>query len=461
MAERKVQSAEDFELRSVKIYSDRYLGKEINITQLVAEINIFEQLNSLYLTGSITFIDDQNVFEALNIQGTEYIDIELKLPFKETASVTKSFVILNVDKIIKNNDYTNTIHINIREARGYYNDLIKYSKMYDGTGESIIQKIVEDKLNSNIYNFDWRSSGPTQFNRSFQKAFRYIVPYISPMDAIKTILSKITTKSGMPYFCSSALLTDDFLLTDLESILQTESFNNNKPFTYSQTVAQSGNMAAQAYSIQKIKGDIVEDALLIAQLGAIGSSYAMTELRTGKSFDIHVNMKEIFDTFKLLGILSDTDEFFIDNEFQPEKLIDPTIKNSTTADRMYDYDSRRFFDISGNTYEEEVLNFSEESELSDYLLRPISLAVKRHLLKNAYTITVPGMHFLNPDRVNTSVGNKIKLQVFGKLKDNTPDIDSKRSGDFIILAKRHVFNCSSFKHKVILDCGRLSKTQGD
>lgn len=459
MVERKVQSAEDFELRSVKIYSDRYLGKEINITQLVAEINIFEQLNSLYLTGSITFIDDQNVFEGLNIQGTEYIDIELKLPFKEAASVTKSFVILNVDKIIKNNDYTNTIHVNIREARGYYNDLIKYSKMYDGTGESIIQKIVEDKLNSNIYNFDWRSTGPIQFNRSFQKTFRYIVPYISPMDAIKTILSKITTKSGMPYFCSSALLTNDFLLTDLESILQSNSFNTT-PFTYSQSMAQSGNTSSQAYSIQKIKGDSVEDALLIAQLGAIGSSYAMTELRTGKAFDIHVNMKEIFDTFKTLGILNQSDEFFIDNEFQPEKLIDPTIKNSTIADRMYDYDSRRFFDISGNTYEEDVLNFSEESELSDYLLRPISLAVRRHLLKNTYTITVPGIHFLNPDRVNTSVGNKINLRVFRSNTNNSPAEDSKRSGDFIILAKRHVFNCSSYKHKVILDCGRLSKTQG-
>src|SRR6056300_774406 len=111
----KMQSAEDFELRSVKIYSDRYVKTFIDITGMVAEINIFEQLNELYLTGSLTFLDDQNIFNGLNIQGTERVEIEVGLPLKEKSVIKKSFMILNVDKLIKNNNYTTTVHLNLRE----------------------------------------------------------------------------------------------------------------------------------------------------------------------------------------------------------------------------------------------------------------------------------------------------------------------------------------------------------
>lgn len=450
-----IQSAEDFQLRNVKIYSDRFPNKFIDITQLVAEINIFEQLNTLYLTGNITFLDDQNVFNIIDIQGTEIVEIELKLPDKEVSTISKRFVILNTQKTIKMNDHSTIINLSLREARGYYNDLLKFSKAYDGSGESIIQKIIEDKLKSNIYNFDWKTSGPIQFNRSYQKLFRYIVPYITPMDAIKKVLSKMTTKYGLPYFCSAALLTDDFLLTDLESILASDSFNST-PFTYSQDLTQAPNIGAQAFSIQKIKSNTSEDTLLAAQLGSIGLSYSITELKTGKSTDTHLSMRDIFDRYLELGILNRTDQYFIDNLFQPKKLIEGSITDSF-ADSLTDYDSRRFYQISANTYEEDVFNFTEETDIADYFLRAVSAALKRHLLNNTHTITLPGLLFLNPNAVNTSVGYKINLKTFKTNRSDGPDM--KRSGDFIILAKRHIFNCSSFKHKVILDVGRISKPQ--
>jgi hypothetical protein len=457
----RMQSAEDFELRSVKIYSDRYSKDFIDITSMVAEINIFEQLNSLYLTGSLTFLDDQNIFNGLNLQGTERVEIEVTLPVQEPAVIQKSFMILNVDKVIKNNDYTSTIHLNIRESRGYYNDLVKFSKAYDGSGESIISKIAEDQLKTNILNFDRNASGPTQFIRSQQKLFRYIVPYVTPMDAIQQVLSKMTTRNGMPYFCSSVLLTNDFILKDLESIIRTEPFNANRPFVYSQSASQ--DQLIQAFAIQRMSGSVIEDSLLAAQLGSIGLTYAMTELHSGQYIENHIDMNLVFDRLKTLGIFQDQTEFFIDGKFQPSKLLEAS-QSQTATDRLVDYDSKRFYQVSGSTYEEDVMNFTQEGSPSDYFLRAISFAIKQHLMRNTYTITVPGMLFLDPNFINTSVGNQIKIKVFKTTipTDSTEAsaVDEKRSGDFVILGKRHVFNCSSFKHKVLLDCGRISKSQG-
>jgi len=461
MADRsnQMQSAEDFQLLEVSLYSDR-LTNTINITNLVAEINIFEQLNQIFLTGKITILDDNNVFEIVNIQGTELLDIKLKLPTSDSAVIEKTFAILNVDKIIKTNDHANVLQLSLREAKGYYADLYKFSKAYDGAGESIIQKIAQDQLNTAIFGFDWRDNNrePQTFQRSLQKRFRYMVPYSTPIEAIKTVVNKMTTGVGMPYFISSAFLTDDLILRDLETILLDPSFNEKRPFVYSQSATQS--KSHEQYAISKFEASNVEDTLLLSQLGAIGSSYNITELRSGKTEKTRLDMNTVFDRLKQLKIIDKKDEAFIDNFLQPEKFIlGKSLRQQNTENKLGDFNSKIFDDISGDTYEEDVLNYTEENYISDYKLRPISRAIKNHLLKNTIDITLPGLEFLIADNIKTSVGYKINVEIFKSDINDLSKQNSKLSGEFIILAKRHIFDCAAFKHKVSLNCGRITKQQ--
>lgn len=57
-----------FVVKRAIISADR-LNKEIDITQNLAELNIFESLNTPYLTGKCAISDDQGLFDALEFQG--------------------------------------------------------------------------------------------------------------------------------------------------------------------------------------------------------------------------------------------------------------------------------------------------------------------------------------------------------------------------------------------------------
>ena len=183
-------------------------------------------------------------------------------------------------------------------------------------------------------------------------------------------------------------------------------------------------------------------------------------IRSGKTEKTRLDMNIVFDRLKQLKIIDKKDEAFIDNFLQPEKFIlGKPLRQQNTENKLGDFNSKIFDDISGDTYEEDVLNYTEENYISDYKLRPISRAIKNHLLKNTIDITLPGLEFLIADNIKTSVGYKINVEIFKSDINDLSKQNSKLSGEFIILAKRHIFDCAAFKHKVSLNCGRITKQQ--
>ena len=79
------------------------------------------------------------------------------------------------------------------------------------------------------------------------------------------------------------------------------------------------------------------------------------------------------------------------------------------------------------------------------------------LMKNNMELLLPGLKFLTGD-VRTSVGNQISIMIIkNDLSDDVYDkVDNKRSGDFIINTKRHIFNVVEQSHTVSLSCSRIS-----
>jgi hypothetical protein len=164
---------------------------------------------------------------------------------------------------------------------------------------------------------------------------------------------------------------------------------------------------------------------------------------------------EFFDRLKKSNIIPPESKSLVDPNFVPDR----TQNDPTT---LQSYTSRIFRQISANvTTENEVNNLYAETNLSENRLPVYAYIIREYLLKNMLTITVPGMHFLFKDPRRT-VGNQIEILTFkSDIPSNTTNIrdfrDKRRSGNFIMLNKRHIFNCVDFKHNCVVQCGRIQQ----
>lgn len=455
----RTQSAEDYQLLEVIITSNRFefsTTQQFNITPVTTEINIYENINEAYLTGTLMFVDDNNIFSTVNFQGTERVKISLKIPDPSAPVITKNFVVSNVSKTEKTNDYVNVILLSLIEDHGYYGELKVFSKVYDGKGEEIISNIISDQLYKTVYSpaLNTRGGNFKTFKESYQSQFRYIVPYVTPFQAIRAILGKISTNTGMPYYLYSSLNIDQLILADLETMITRTSLNIRTPFTFSQTLSNQSDGPLNIYQIYSIGDTNHEDTLLIGQMGALGSMYTNTNVATGFTESARYNVEDFYEVLRTASVVPSSADNLIDETFVPDR----SQRDPSTITQLM---SRRFHQVSGQTYplETQLKNWTEEANFSSYALRAYKHSAQQILAKNAYELMLPGIQFLTKD-IRYGVGNQISISVFeNKIGNFTARADPKRSGDFLITSKRHIFKTNPSTHTVVMGCSRLSKKQ--
>jgi len=447
-------SVEDFEVKQIFINSDRFLYP-ITVTSLVTEVNIFESIYSPYLTGNMVFVDTNNLINDGDFSGTERITFEFAAAIEGSESIRKTFIISAINSVIQNDDNSRSVFCTLVEDVFFLNQSVAVSKMYDGKGERIIEKILKDNLKRNLY------KDAKTYKESYQGLFRILSPYVKPFDLIKMALYKMTTENGSPYFLYSTIYSDDLVLSDLDTML---SQSNTAPaipetFRYSQTQTNSiNNFRQAAATIYDVKNINQEDTLKLLSTGALGSQYNITDIY-GNNGTTYFSAKELYDKLKNSGVIpAGSDKKMYDDLFVP----DPSGEDERKLD---EHISVRFNEIAGPThpFSEAVDNWTWESDPYSYYLRMNKVSILSLLNKNQYQIVVPGFYFLinNTNRF-TSVGSRIIMEFFINEKtDEVTDItrarNNKMSGQFLITHKRHIFNMGDLnKHTVSLTVSRVA-----
>ena len=446
---KEVQSAEDFSVDRIYITSER-IKQFIDIKNVAVELNIFENINMPFLTGSVLILDDNNIFNAIDFQGTERLNVELSMPVDGAPTISKTFIMNRIEKVHKSNDKTSMLLFNLIEDIGFYNSVQNFSKSYDGRGEEIIAKILNDKFGRSLY------KRLNTYKTSYQSKFRLIVPYLNPFQATKMALDKMTTENGSPYFLYSSLYTDDLVLADLDTIIGRQSFNYNEPFQYDQSVAndKANSVLLQARSIYKLEAPNQEDTLLLSELGALGSDFTTTNMTDGKDIKYEHDVNKVYKQLLNSGVLpADQDNILLDNLF----VADPS---GTDTRKLSQFNSRKFSQIGGGKtfpYQQDISNWTYETDPTAYKLKMFKYAIEQLLNKNNLSIIVPGLKFMTKD-ITTSVGNQVAIAIYKNeiVDETTNPIDTKRSGNYIMLSKRHVFNIVDVSHTVQISCARIA-----
>lgn len=412
---------------SIVLRIERDAPIEMNITNSCPEVNIYEDINLPYLTGTIAVIDTAGI-GSLQFGGTEKIILKLQNN-TDAKVVTKEFVIYQVtDHKRQENGMVVSFILHIMETHGYQNHFRHVSRVYDTNHSNMIRSICATDLDVDIGDMDI----------AYQSS-KLIVPNLRPLQACQWILDQTTTSEGKPFFFYSSL-KEGLHLKSLESLYDSENVLNTSFTLRPAGVSNFNDNANQILSHVQKSNDRIIDAQHTGILDALRCTV-----------DPFKNEVRYFD--------------YSHREYHENK--EPELGyDGLPYDKNFEIRGQAFVTTLNTSlsFGDESTAYEEETELADYRLGLNSKADKYFLDKSCSEIVVNGWHMFSQD-INTSIGRVIDINIPITSPQTTEVsvdemIDQKYSGKFLVTAVRHKFSVHTNNYVCSLGLKRTSN-QGE
>ncbi len=414
-----------FILDSVVISSTRQPA-DIDITGLVSDIAIYENIDLPFLTGELAFLDDKRLLERLDITGGEFVTISIKSQ-ENSDPVIKRFCIDNINQTFKNNERTEAIMLTLVEDIQFLSRFKNVNRGYEGLPNDILNKISNDFLT--------KETKTTHGKELFQQNMKLIVPNMHPLEAMMWIKNRLTDQDGYPYYLYSVLHLDNLFLAPLSGMLEQAPLNKRQPFLHGLNTGIGSEKffdkpTFNPIPIESYTFDTHAQVSKLMEAGNIGATYQFYDALTGR-----INRHK-FDYVKdVASELPDQDRPIT----TPRELALDEVKLNEGSSRVISRISGSGAYNSGAQINKTI---DEENDISMHKKRLISQAMKNHMAREGnITIRVRGQGFLSPGNHKT-IGNMFRFLFYANraAEDNNLPIDRKKSGDYMIHSAKHVFS---------------------
>ena len=446
MADVKLKTAYDYDLKEVIISADRF-EDDIDITSVIAQLDISENINRPFLIGNMVIGDTTGLLERINFVGTEKVNIKLHLIAEEPVIINKNFHITGINKVEQSSESSAILSIELIEDHGYRNYLENVNRPYEGNATRIIEDCIQEFLDKKLEKI-------TDTNTDLAP-LKCIIPNWHPLDVVKWLTKYMIRDFGFPYFFYSTIHNDKIQMNDLLNILKEPIVNSTIPFKYSIAAAGETNntIEEQSYIINDIDFKSNFNTLNKIREGVVGSTNQSVDIiKNSSSREIqHFDIYQMFKDIKVNGAIKANQSYI------------PYDSKAKVNDKaLHDYDSRRISELEVSyVYGKDILNFTNVMDLDKQLL---AKSILSWLNENKITINVPGRNFLETsDRNAIKLGDQIQIKILKPIRNGSgletvePDgdiYDKKRSGEYVIQAIRHMFVFD--RYNVVAECTKLT-----
>ena len=191
MDRNQTQTAGDYDLGQVAILGSS--GNPVNITQLIQEINIFQNIDTPFITGNIIINDASAVSEFIPFLGQERLVFSLRTPGGIPLNFTDYHaVIYDVKRRFPGSARAQTLLLNFTTLECYRNIRKKVSKAFSNT----ISEIAFELLKSD----EFLATKKSVFIDESSNVRNYISPNLRPYQVLKFLKEEAVTKEQQPYF---------------------------------------------------------------------------------------------------------------------------------------------------------------------------------------------------------------------------------------------------------------------
>ena len=448
MTELAVESRSDYQLLSAVITnSDRNTDLTADIKRLISSFQIFEHIEKSYLTAEVIFADTENLLQDMDFQGGEKLTLEICQSEErdEGFTIKKEFLINKIENVTRADEATDAVMLYCVEYHVFKSSLQNISRSYTGSASKIISKIMSEYVERDVL-----SLGSETVND-----LKVIIPNLNPLEACDWLKKRAVSEIGMPYYLYSVLGVDNLVMRDLGSMLEDPVINKTVPFIYAPSLNSSQLGPRKYYNILDFKISDNEDLRSIISEGLVGGEYYFYNTMTAVPYRVKFDVEEVFQDLARNNLLGGENERFV---YAPDyKLKDQKISK---------YQSRSITQISqSGAYENGIRNFKsyqEDNSTSNHKRKIISASLKSFLSKAPIQITVKGREFLTADQ-NYTIGKVIRILFIDNVSTTTNQtklsFDSKKSGDYVICAAKHVFDDEIYNTTLL--CGKLGSLSED
>ena len=188
----RLQGPGDFILDGALIVGSS--GLRVNVVDQLIELNVYQNINSPYMSGNLLISDSAGVAELLPLIGQERLLFKFRTPQHEGTIDFNEYhaIIYSIEKRFHTTDREQTYLLSWTTFDHYKNLRVKVSASFSGTINSIVTDILRDE------NY-LGTKKPLHIDIT-KNIRKYVIPNMNPFSAIDLMRKEAINAENSPYF---------------------------------------------------------------------------------------------------------------------------------------------------------------------------------------------------------------------------------------------------------------------
>lgn len=418
-----LQDAGDVRIEKLELISQQ--GNSLDISDYLAELNIYEDIFSNFMSGSIVLSDSANLIKSLPIVGQELLTVQITTPTFDK-SIKKTFRVFSVtDRALVRDTTTQVYKLNFCSIEGFLDGVKPIYKTFDGTADKVVQEVFDEYVKYQDSSLNVLTSGKNKM--------KFNCPGWTPFQLINWISNKAQPTSGKAcnfFFWESS---QGFYFGSLETVFKagTDSAAGLGEYTYSAIGNKElRDVDSKMRSIERLEIVQTNDYLTAHLSGYLGSRLISLDLIDKKYENKEYDHVKEFNNYSHLANK---------NRMRPLFGSDP-IRNLRQSTRIYPKQTK--------LYEGADDNINEKMP-----------EIYGNRLSNMIELTNFKINIIVPGRTDAEAGMLVKL----KFPDARPAQEADKSksqedpmysGNYLITAIHH--KISPIRHGMTMELVRDS-----
>jgi hypothetical protein len=174
----------DVSVEKVMLMSEQ--GGSVDLSDLVVQIDLYEDLASPVLKAQIKVVDAIGFRTHLPLSGTESVEISFRTPGIGSPVITTKLDVMSMTGRTKKSDDRSEIYeLNLRSRNHFYNETRRVSRAYEGKISDMVVQIAQEYLPEVDIEVE-----ETRGN------YKFVIPNLRPIDAIRLLATKAVSAEG-------------------------------------------------------------------------------------------------------------------------------------------------------------------------------------------------------------------------------------------------------------------------
>ena len=444
-----VQYANEYLLSECKLYTVG--GLELDLSELVTAVNIYEDIFNNSITGDISFIDTNNILGNANIIGQEKLSLILATPdgsdvYDRENAIDFSqipFYIYKVNSSQLVNDRTMGYTISFTTSEIVRNGHIRVSQSYKGEpAVDIIKKVIRD---SELLN-----SKKEFFYEETSNNYKVVAPNMRPFDFINMIARKSLSKeyNFAPTFLFYETVKGYFFRT-LDSMMDRKNprmiYREANPNTLTDKGVQ----------------DLAKNLQNILNYSVVSATDTLSSQRSGmyasKLLEVDLFNKS-YKTYDYDYVKKYTDDVHIDSFTKSGSAQAPVLSEATDdfGFKLSEYPDSVFFVQTTDKTNELFTPMHQEGTETPYDTINVHQWLQRRKSRFAQLASALTLRVEVPGNTSIQAGDVVGLEIMNRSSNSEEEMDVNYTGRYLVTKLHHVFSKGQgrYKHTVHMECVR-------